>query len=143
MSFRSVITMAVIVLLIVTGFLYFQNLQSNANNSVAVPTPTQSVQTITPTQGSQTQNTVTITANGFSPDNITIKAGDTVTWINSDTQNHQVASDPHPIHTLYPPLNNVGLLQPGEQKSLTFPDSGTHGYHDHLNPNSKGSVIIQ
>lgn len=96
-----------------------------------------------PSAQTQGQHIVQITAAGFSPAIITIHPGDTVTWVNIDNQQHTVNSDPHPTHTLYPPLNTVGLLNPGEQKSLTFPTSGTFKYHDHLNPSLRGSVVVQ
>ena len=85
---------------------------------------------------------VTISSNGFSPQNVTIKAGDSVSWMNSDSANHTVNSDPHPTHTAYSPLN-LGLMKPGEKKSLTFPTAGTYKYHDHLNPSSTGTVTVQ
>ncbi len=89
------------------------------------------------------QNTVTISANGFSPQTITIKAGDTVTWVNSDQALHQVNSDPHPTHTAYPPLNTVAQIPAGQQKSLTFPTAGKYGYHDHLDPSLRGTVVVE
>lgn len=86
---------------------------------------------------------VEITSAGFNPKSITIKAGETVTWANGDSKPHQVNSAPHPTHTAYPPLNQVGVLKPEESGSLTFPDPGTYRYHDHLNPTLTGTVIVQ
>jgi plastocyanin len=40
---------------------------------------------------SATTTTVSITAAGFAPKNITVTAGDTVKWVNNDTKNQQVA----------------------------------------------------
>jgi len=48
----------------------------------------------------------------------------------------------HPTHLEYPPLN-LGVIKPGESKSLTFPEAGTYKYHDHLNPSLFGSVTVQ
>ncbi|MDO8619573.1 MAG: cupredoxin domain-containing protein [Candidatus Daviesbacteria bacterium] len=90
-----------------------------------------------------TQNLVTVGSAGYNPASITIKAGDTITWKNTDSANHTVNSDPHPTHGLYPILNTVGLLQPGKEKSATFTTAGTYTYHDHLNPSLKGTVTVQ
>ncbi len=89
------------------------------------------------------KNVVKITSSGFSPQNITIAVGESVTWINEDTENYQIQSAVHPTHQLYPPLNTVGLLKSGEKKSLSFPDPGTYKYHDHLNPTLFGSVTVE
>src|SRR2546423_3152265 len=78
--------------------------------------------------------TVQIKRSSFSPSSVTIKTGDTVTWVNSDTQNHQVVS------------NNGSfvspILGPGKRYSHTFNAAGTYHYHDGLNPASKGSVVV-
>ena len=37
--------------------------------------------------------TIQITKNGFTPSTVTVTAGDTVTWHNSDTKTHQVVAD--------------------------------------------------
>lgn len=108
---------------------------------ISSPTPRVSPQsTASP---SALQNTVNISATGFQPQSITIKAGQNVTWTNKDKVNHQVNSVVHPTHLVYPPLNTIGLLKPGESKSLTFRTAGTYKYHDHLNPSLRGQVIVQ
>lgn len=90
----------------------------------------------------ENKNMVSITASGFSPKEITIKVGESVSWENTDSANHTVNSAPHPTHTVYPPLN-LGVIKPGEQKALSFPKAGTYKYHDHLNPSLTGSVTVQ
>lgn len=89
-----------------------------------------------------TKNLVMVASNGFSTKEITIKAGESVTWENQDSVDHTVNSAVHPTHLVYPPLN-LGVIKPGEQKSLAFPAVGTYKYHDHLNPSLTGSVTVQ
>src|SRR5262245_58541552 len=44
--------------------------------------------------------TVTITAAGaVSPKNIDVPVGGRVTFVNQDDVNHEIASNPHPVHT--------------------------------------------
>src|SRR6185436_2872787 len=78
--------------------------------------------------------TVQIKRSSFVPTNARIKTGDTVRWVNSDTQNHQVVS------------NNGSfvspILGPGKTYSHRFTASGTYRYHDGLNPTVKGAVIV-
>jgi plastocyanin len=76
--------------------------------------------------------TVTISAAGISPKEVQVKAWTRVRFINSDARPHTIVSDPVDLHTQCPPLNNVGLMQPGESRDsgiLNLP--GTCGFHDH------------
>lgn len=148
MSFRTWIIGLIIILILGTGYFYFKSLQSQTVSNpqpATISTSSKSPQEATSSSpAEQTQkNTITITTNGFSPAEITIKAGDSVIWTNSDSEQHQVNSAPHPTHTDYQPLNTVGLIKPGESKSLTFPTAGTYKYHDHLNPQNTGSVTVE
>ena len=86
-------------------------------------------------------STVKITSSGFDPAIIKIKAGEMVTWMNSDTVTHNVSSDPHPTHTIYPALN-LGNILAGASKSLTFSQAGTYKYHDHLHSTLTGQIVV-
>jgi plastocyanin len=81
-------------------------------------------------------------ANGFSPQTVNVTVGDTVTWINNSSEFLELASDPHPVHTLYPFLN-VGVVNTnGGTKSLVAPQTGTFTYHNHLNSSHTGTLVI-
>jgi plastocyanin len=91
--------------------------------------------------------TITITAAGASPRNVTIPVGSQVTFVNNDVVAHDMYSDPHPEHTDCPEFDSVGHLTPGasrQTKNLTT--IRTCGFHDHINPfvtALTGSVHIQ
>ena len=68
--------------------------------------------------------------------------GESVNFKNDSTGNVQVQSDPHPTHTLFPELN-IGVIVPGESKSVTFTTTGTKTYHNHLNPSQKGEIVVE
>lgn len=101
--------------------------------------------------------TIEITAKGFSPETITISQGDTVTFINKDIEKHWPASAIHPTHTKYPGsgIDKCGTLdeyyifdacrglEEGEEYSFPFDEIGTWKYHDHLNPEIKGTIIVE
>ena len=78
--------------------------------------------------------TVQIKRLAFLPTTAKINTGDTVKWVNSDTQNHQVVS------------NNGSfvspILGPGKTYSHRFTAAGTYHYHDGLNPAVKGTVRV-
>jgi len=101
-------------------------------------------------------NVVTYTDNGFSPDQIEINAGDVVTFENRSTRDMWPASAIHPTHTVYPGSNigkcgtsesgnifdSCGGIAPGGSYSFTFDEIGTWGYHDHLNANQTGKIVV-
>jgi len=144
---RNTTTWLVVVVLVILAGWYF--IQSQKPQPVPTPAPQASpevsapaTESAAPTEAME-ENIVKISSSGFSPQNITIAVGESVTWLNEDTENHQIQSAVHPTHRLYPPLNTVGLLKPGEKKSLSFPTAGTYKYHDHLNPSLTGSVTVE
>lgn len=103
-------------------------------------TPTQ-IPEATSSPAEALQNTVTLTANGFSPATLTVKAGTKVTWSNKNSS-AAINSNPHPTHSDYQPLN-LGSFPQGGTLSLTFGQPGTYGYHNHLNPGQTGTIIVQ
>ncbi|HSX44430.1 MAG TPA: cupredoxin domain-containing protein [Candidatus Saccharimonadales bacterium] len=102
---------------------------TSTNNSPAASTPAAS------------GNTITYTNNGFSPASLTVKANSQVTIKNTSSQSLQFDSDPHPQHTDDLELN-VGILGPGESQTITVTKTGSHGYHNHLNPDDTGTLIV-
>jgi plastocyanin len=93
------------------------------------------------------QTTITITTSGVTPKTVTIALGSRVRFINNDTRDHDMGSDPHPDHTDCPVMNQVGLLKPGEQRETgNFVIVRTCGFHDHDDPTNvglQGSIITK
>ena len=77
----------------------------------------------------------------FSPKEMTVKKGTTITWVNKDTAPHQIASNPHPLHTSLPELSS-GVLAQGQSYSFTFQKVGTVGYHCNLHPSMQGKITV-
>ncbi len=74
---------------------------------------------------------------------VEVTAGSTVTFRNADTTPHGVASDPHPVHTGLPGFDAGGPIAPGETYEFTFTSPGTFGFHNHLNPSLRGTVVVK
>ena len=115
-------------------------------------------QDTTQTQDTRTQgNIIEITSDIFSPNELRINAGDTVTWVSKDTKDSWPASAVHPTHEKYPGsgITKCGTneeqnifdackgLKPGESWSFTFTQKGTWGYHEHLNLGRTGKIIVE
>lgn len=141
MSKNVVIAAVVIIVLILAGWYFTRPKSTTPEVSQPAPTASQSA-SASPSAVTTAKNMVSITANGYAPNSLTIKAGESVTWTNNDSADHTVNSDPHPTHTLYPFLN-LGVIKPGDSKSATFEKVGTYTYHDHLNPSNKGTVTVE
>lgn len=93
-----------------------------------------------------TGNAVTITRSGFSPKTLTVQAGQRITWTNSDSSVHYVAPNDHPTHVKYSGIWNddgTGQISPGQTYTITISTPGTYGYHDHLNPSTTGTIVVQ
>jgi plastocyanin len=77
----------------------------------------------------------------FTPKDIKVKVGTTVTWTNTGTAAHSA--------TAIDKSFNTRNLQPGETKSATFSTPGTFVYHCvfHGNPDDKsgmvGTIIVE
>jgi len=90
--------------------------------------------------------TITISSAGVSPKAITVSRGSQVTFANSDTQSHNMNSNPHPAHTDCPEIS-VGVLNAGESRQTGVLNTArTCGYHDHnqsTNAALQGTITIQ
>ncbi|OGY59394.1 MAG: hypothetical protein A3H06_01545 [Candidatus Colwellbacteria bacterium RIFCSPLOWO2_12_FULL_44_13] len=85
---------------------------------------------------------VTVSGEGFSPQNLTIEKGDTVTFVNKNTISVWPASDSHPTHTEYSEFDPKSSIIPGAMWSFTFTRTGIFEYHDHLNPAKVGVITV-
>jgi hypothetical protein len=117
---------------------------AGACGSGTLNTPITPVPTATPPLGGAA--TITIVGGVASPKQVEINVGQRVAFVNNDTAAHEIASNPHPIHTDCPPINEVGGLAPTTAR-LTgpFTIARSCGYHDHGLPDNtslQGTIII-
>lgn len=97
-------------------------------NRSTAPTPNQAI-------AAATQNAVSIQNMQFTPAQITIPAGTTVTWTNQETNiPHTVTSDQG--------LWDSGVLQPRQSFSHMFSTPGTYSYHCSIHPFMHGTIVV-
>lgn len=161
MNKRSGVTLAIVaVAIIVVGglFLYMRSNsddKSTTNNtsqdnssdqktaSENATTSPQDSEAQTPSNSSQTTGNaqaakaVTIDDMAFSPKEITVKVGTTVTWTNQDTVSHDVKDDNNSADG-----PSSEMLGQGESYSFTFKKAGTYNYHCTPHPFMKATVIV-
>lgn len=128
-----IILIVVVVLALVVIFVFPKKPSKNVNVNMA---PTNANVNV------EIKNGVYIKDASFSPSVLTIKVGETVTWVNQDPFKHKIASDPHPTHTDLPELLS-GDLGEGETYNFTFKKAGQYSYHDELNPIKKGIIKVE
>lgn len=132
-----------IVAVIIVGGGGYLVLHKNSNSS----TNSNAQNTTSPSSSSSSSNqqvaaTITYSNSGFSPSTTTVKSGDTVAIKNTSSNDLQMDSNPHPIHTDDTDLN-VGLVSAGQTKIFTVTKTGTFGFHNHLNPGDTATITIQ
>lgn len=81
-----------------------------------------------------TANKVSISGMAYSPASLTVATGSTVTWTNTDTAVHSVATADGSI--------NSGDITAGSSYTQTFANAGTFNYYDTHNKNMTGVLII-
>ncbi len=97
-------------------------------------------QTIT-TNTTTTSNTITTSSNSvtiqnfaFTPQELTVTAGTTVTWTNNDNMIHTIVSQN---------LFESKILNKGDKFSFTFTTLGEFDYICDIHPSIKGKIIVK
>lgn len=140
------ITILVIVVALVAVWLYTsQNKRRETVNPAVETTPAAAL------------TEITYGESGFSPATVEIDAGDVVAFKNNDDRPIWPASAVHPTHRVYPGsgIEKCGTaaagsifdacsnVLSGNSWSFRFDEIGTWKYHNHLNPNHTGTVIVK
>ena len=73
----------------------------------------------------------------YSPATLTVRVGDTVTWMQHDTAPHDVVTTSAPAAFRSPQLSQ------GQSWSYTFRTAGTYSYYCSVHPDMRAQVIVQ
>lgn len=91
--------------------------------------------------------TITITAAGMTPLEITIDVGQRVTFVNNDSRPHDVVGGKDPNTPECPEIVQAGFLAPGQRgETGVFTTARTCEYHDHTMlsvPAFQGRIFIR
>jgi plastocyanin len=164
MNTSTLLGLIIVILIILGGGWWYYN-----NQMVAAPADqTQNTGGTNPNTGTNTgaginvggsvstapsTASITYSADGFTPGEVTIKRGGTVTWTNSSGSNMWVASAQHPTHMVYSGTSRTehcddtvdisfDQCENGSSYSFTFTRAGTWAYHNHSNATHFGRVIV-
>lgn len=164
--------LAIVVVAAVAGFFMVsggfiktgtQSTQTQAAPSESAAAPAEETGSTTPsteigvsaTASASVTKTIDMTDTGFAPATISIKKGDSITFVNAGSDQHWPASAVHPTHTVYPGsgLDKCGTgavifdscrgLAAGESFAFKFDSPGLWKFHDHLNAAFTGSITVE
>lgn len=113
--------------IIITLAIFFLTRQSSMTSQLMTKMTTEVL--------SEKEQVITINNFKFSPESITVKAGTTVTWLNSDTVDHAIAADDMSF--------DIGVVAPGEKGSYAFTKAGTYTYHCAAHPSMTATVVVE
>lgn len=141
-----VVTGIIATVLVIAGFIIIGKKDNAPDQNTATSPPAASEQSAdaSNTADQPPAAAAVITYNGslFSPSQVTVNKGDTITVKNESSTTVDFESDVHPIHTDNPELN-VGGIAPGQSKSFTVNTVGSWGYHNHLNTSQTGTIVVR
>lgn len=93
-----------------------------------------------PTSADTAIHEVEISVFQFQPSAITIAAGDTVRWMNSDGIEHSATASL--LGADGTPVFDTGLFEKGENGEVTFAEPGTYDYFCVRHPSMEGQVVV-
>ncbi|WP_409465679.1 cupredoxin family copper-binding protein [Amycolatopsis sp. GA6-003] len=91
---------------------------------------------VTPPAAAASQ-TVMMQDYAYAPASLTVRVGDTVTWIQHDTAPHDVVTTSAPVAFRSPQLSQ------GQSWNYTFRTPGTYSYYCSVHPDMRAQVIVQ
>lgn len=92
--------------------------------------------------GVATEGAVSYTDTGYLPATLTVKKGTKVTFSNDSSKGMWTASGSHPTHQLLPGFDQLKSVGKGGVYEYTFLKAGTWQYHNHVNPDDVGIIVV-
>jgi plastocyanin len=130
-SSRLAIVSAILMLAVACG--------GGSSSSPAAPSPTPSPAPPPPSASSSSvtipTGAATLGNRAYTPDDVNVSVGATVTWTNTDSVSHTSTSDVSGW--------NSGIVAPGGQFSFAFQTAGTFRYHCAIHPGMIGTVTVR
>jgi len=87
--------------------------------------------------------TITLTKEGFTPQEIPIKQGQSIKFITTAERPFWPASDLHPTHEMYPTFDPKEPIPADKSYIFLFTKPGRWQFHDHLAPFFTGTISVK
>jgi len=131
---NRIVAVIIAVIIIVVGAVALTHKSNNSNGYTA---PLNSASNSAPNQNAASGN-INIKNMMFTPSQITVAKGGTVTWTNNDTTTHTVVDD---LANVGGP--NSGDIVPGATYSFKFNKTGSFQYHCRIHPSMRGTIVVK
>jgi len=139
MKKKILISCLIISAIIISSILSLQFGQVESSSDVQDKNTIEKLATVTmPTKSSRPSCDETNTC--YIPSKISIRPGESVTWLNEDAAFHSVTSGTYENPN---GMFDSGHLDPNESFSIKFEESGTFDYFCTLHPWMKGKVVVE
>jgi plastocyanin len=86
--------------------------------------------------GGGTKNQIVIKDFHFTPETLTVKAGEKVTWINRD-------EEPHTVVSVEKQFKKSSALDTDQEFTITTSVPGTYTYYCSVHPKMTGTIVVQ
>lgn len=141
------IIILIVALIIIGGLIYFIYSRGSSDNTEGgleiipsddnneVQKDNQNNEAGNSEESSSVSYTVEIIDFKFVPENLNIKKGESVTWINRDGIRHSATSDDGKFDS--------GLLAKDKSFTFVFDEAGTYSYHCTPHPYMKGKIVVE
>jgi plastocyanin len=83
-----------------------------------------------------TKNQIVIKDFHFTPETLTVKSGETITWINRD-------EEPHTVVSVEKQFKKSGPLDTDEVFTITAGAPGTYTYYCSVHPKMTGTIVVE
>ena len=127
--------MAVVTVIMLTLSLLVAACGNGGSSDTTATAAPSSGSSTTASAGGGSEVEVIMTNRSYDPETVTIKVGDTVTWVNEDAPQHDVVADNGEFKS--------DLFDEGQTFSFTFTQAGTYPYHCSIHPGMTGTVIVE
>lgn len=132
-KFLYLIVAVVIILVALGGYFMLRDNGTSTNQNGNTPGQSTTTQPQPQPTTTQAENLVVIKDFAFSPADMKIKKGTTVTWKNEDSAIHDVKSDSFESKD----------LATGDTFQFTFDNAGTFSYICSIHPSMTGTVTVE
>ncbi len=105
---------------------------SGAPKTDAPPAATPAPGGTPPANAPPASSSIEISGFAFSPAEVTVAKGTTVTWTNKDSVGHTITSSSF----------DSGTISSGGKFSFTFAQAGTYDYYCAIHPSMKGKITV-
>jgi amicyanin len=134
-SRRAVMVAAAAVIVVALSVLIGACGNGGSSDTTVTTAPSSGSSTTAPATSGGREVKVIMTNRSYDPETVTIKVGDTVTWVNEDAPQHDVVADNGEFKS--------DLFDKGQTFSFTFTQAGTYPYHCSIHPGMTGTVIVE